>query len=77
MGSRRFEPGFNCRPALAVAMAHVEVQSMENGPNVVMVDGKAVATLCRCGGSSKKPQCDGTHRTAGFRSPAATTVIVP
>lgn len=24
-------------------------------------------TLCRCGESSKKPLCDGTHRTNGFR----------
>jgi uncharacterized Fe-S cluster protein YjdI len=24
--------------------------------------------LCRCGGSSNKPHCDGTHRVNGFRS---------
>lgn len=29
---------------------------------------KDVIVLCRCGGSSKKPYCDGTHRTNGFNS---------
>lgn len=24
--------------------------------------------LCRCGGSSNKPYCDGTHRVTGFRA---------
>ena len=27
------------------------------------------ATLCRCGGSARKPFCDNTHLRNGFRAP--------
>jgi 3-phenylpropionate/trans-cinnamate dioxygenase ferredoxin subunit len=47
-------------------MARVEIKSTENGPNLVLVDGKTFAALCRCGGSSKKPYCDGTHARIKF-----------
>ncbi|MDX1660528.1 MAG: CDGSH iron-sulfur domain-containing protein [Gemmatimonadota bacterium] len=50
----------------------------ENGPfhvkgsfRVVLSDGTELdvdeqAWLCRCGDSSKKPFCDGTHSKSGF-----------
>ncbi len=47
----------------------------ENGPNLVMVDGKVVAALCRCGHSAKKPFCDGSHHQAGFRAVKAEVKI--
>jgi CDGSH-type Zn-finger protein len=39
-------------------------------------DGNAIATdrhtvaLCRCGRSSRKPFCDGTHKLTGWRAPS-------
>lgn len=49
----------------------------ENGPNIlrgnirILRDGEEIAhvekvALCRCGHSSNKPFCDGTHKTIGF-----------
>lgn len=57
-------------------MPKVVVQSIENGPNLVLIDGKASVALCRCGHSEKKPLCDGTHRKVNFRAgPAHTTIL--
>ncbi len=56
-------------------MTTVVVQSVENGPNLVLIDGKADVALCRCGHSEHKPLCDGTHRKVNFRAPAATTKL--
>ena len=57
----------------------VEVTPTPNGPLMVVGSvevcsgtGRTVtrtdkAFLCRCGGSTKKPFCDGTHQRIGFR----------
>ncbi|MCY4415321.1 MAG: CDGSH iron-sulfur domain-containing protein [Chloroflexi bacterium] len=65
-------------------MADVKVEVRANGPlrvtgeieivdqsgnNYTIPEGQW-ATLCRCGQSSNKPFCDGTHRDAGFEAPS-------
>jgi CDGSH-type Zn-finger protein/uncharacterized Fe-S cluster protein YjdI len=65
--------------ALKVRNGLVDVTPLPNGP--LMVNGSlevcsgtgrtvsrvGEAFLCRCGGSSKKPYCDGTHQVIGFK----------
>jgi len=64
-------------------MADVEIKARENGPYKVtgpirLIDadgneydvgekGETIA-LCRCGGSTTKPFCDGTHSKTGFEA---------
>ncbi len=39
--------------------------------------GRKVISLCRCGQSSKKPFCDGTHNTCGFQHTSAAYDLAP
>lgn len=64
----------------------VEIGVVEDGPywitggiSVTMSDGRELevrnrVTLCRCGESSNKPLCDGTHKENGFKDGEAATV---
>lgn len=64
-------------------MADVSIQILRNGPyivtggvNVIDSNGKKLEmaekfALCRCGASSKKPFCDGTHSRIGFQAAEA------
>lgn len=36
--------------------------------NEIDLSGKKLIALCRCGGSVKKPFCDGAHSRIGFRA---------
>ena len=63
-------------------MAEVTIEATPNGPYLVTgpielrdTDGKTLPTkgkvwLCRCGASTKKPLCDGTHSKIGFQAAA-------
>ena len=65
---------------LAVRSGPLEVEPQADGPlqvrgNIEITSGTGrvvtrlqQAKLCRCGGSSSKPFCDGTHVRIGFRS---------
>lgn len=49
-------------------MTKIVIKAAENGPNLVIVDGKTVGALCRCGASNDKPNCDGSHGKIGFKA---------
>jgi CDGSH-type Zn-finger protein len=64
-------------------MAEVEIKTRLNGPyrvqgpvRIIDADGNEfdladqgeVIALCRCGGSSTKPFCDGTHKKIAFHA---------
>jgi CDGSH-type Zn-finger protein/uncharacterized Fe-S cluster protein YjdI len=75
------EPATQESSALARRGGPVTVSPAPNGPllvsgslEVVSGTGRTInrlekTALCRCGQSSNKPYCDGTHRKIGFQAP--------
>lgn len=61
-------------------MAEVTIETIKNGPYIVkgevlLKDSEGNAypvqkrmALCRCGASTEKPFCDGTHSKIGFQA---------
>jgi CDGSH-type Zn-finger protein len=41
------------------------------------LEGKPAISLCRCGLSSKRPFCDGTHRVEGWQCDASPFPVEP
>ena len=68
-----------------MADANVTITARPNGPlrvegpirlidvdgTEINLEGKAAVSLCRCGASTKKPFCDGTHSKIGFQAAEA------
>lgn len=65
-------------------MAEVKITAVKNGPlrvegeiELIDTDGSVIeikrerVSLCRCGASTEKPFCDGTHSKIGFKAAAA------
>ena len=66
-------------------MSEVIVRAIPNGPYLVEgsiqlydgagakvpTEGRAKIALCRCGASSTKPFCDGSHSRIGFQAAEA------
>ena len=65
----------------AIEVEQAKITVLDNGPYLVkgpvlLLDAegneyrseRATVALCRCGGSTNKPFCDGTHSKADFRA---------
>ena len=44
-----------------------QVRLVDHEGNEIDLTGRKAISLCRCGASTKKPFCDGTHSRIGFR----------
>jgi CDGSH-type Zn-finger protein len=64
-----------------IVVDEIKITALDNGPYLVkgptkILDaegnefraGRTTVALCRCGGSTTKPFCDGTHSKAGFKA---------
>jgi CDGSH-type Zn-finger protein len=77
------EPTSQGTDMLPVRDGPLQIDPETNGPlqvsgNLEIVSGTGrivarvtTARLCRCGGSSSKPFCDGTHARIGFQAPGS------
>ena len=43
------------------------IRLVDHEGNEISIEGKKNVALCRCGASTKKPFCDGTHSKIGFQ----------
>ena len=48
-----------------------KVRLVDHEGNEISTEGRKALSLCRCGASTKKPFCDGTHSKIGFQGAIA------
>jgi len=48
-----------------------QVRLVDHEGNEISTEGRKALSLCRCGASTKKPFCDGTHSKIGFQGAIA------
>ncbi|MFI6927069.1 CDGSH iron-sulfur domain-containing protein [Nonomuraea spiralis] len=56
-----------CEDGPLLIRGHFELLTQEGEP---IDPGSATVALCRCGRSSTKPFCDGSHKSVDFRAPS-------
>jgi CDGSH-type Zn-finger protein/ferredoxin len=59
------QPAIECSPNGPYLVRNLQSLRNSKGESIPI---KSVIALCRCGGSAKKPFCDGTHSKLGFSS---------
>ena len=55
------------KSSLRVEFAPGELELIGEDGQPIDLAGKPAISLCRCGGSTNKPFCDGTHSRIGFQ----------
>ena len=54
-----------------------DFQVVDQSGQAFGLHGRQKISLCRCGQSSNKPFCDGTHKTCGFESTLVAFDLAP
>jgi CDGSH-type Zn-finger protein len=54
-----------------------EFEICDQDGNAFDLGGRSVISLCRCGQSSNKPFCDGSHKRLGFQSEVKAFALPP
>ncbi|HAX47357.1 MAG TPA: CDGSH iron-sulfur domain-containing protein [Ignavibacteria bacterium] len=54
-----------------------DLEIYDSNGNKYDLAGRTTIGLCRCGQSSKKPFCDGSHKACGFESDVIAFALEP